>query len=67
MVDGPITVTVAVLDINNNAPYFNQSVYAAFVRENTPAGTFNGSRAGFSAGTTRWNPTAARVSVFVWF
>ncbi|XP_028281315.1 cadherin-17 [Parambassis ranga] len=38
VVDGPISVTINVLDINNNAPYFNQSSYAAMVRENRPAG-----------------------------
>lgn len=38
VVDGPISVTINVLDINNNAPYFNQSSYAAMVRENSPAG-----------------------------
>lgn len=53
VVDGPITVTVIVLDINNNAPYFNQSVYTAWVRENNPAGTFDGSRAGSRARTSR--------------
>ncbi|XP_056902226.1 cadherin-17 [Takifugu flavidus] len=39
VVDGPISVTVNVLDINNNAPYFNQSVYTAWVREKSPAGS----------------------------
>lgn len=38
VVDGPISVTINVLDINNNAPYFNQSVYTAVVKENSPAG-----------------------------
>lgn len=60
VVDEPIHVTVSVLDINNNAPHFNQSVYTAWVREKTPAGTFDGSRA---AKTFKWNPTPARVSV----
>lgn len=46
LVEGPITVTVTVLDINNNAPYFNQSVYTAWVRAKNPEGTFDGSRAG---------------------
>uniref|UniRef100_A0AAQ5ZX31 Cadherin domain-containing protein n=1 Tax=Amphiprion ocellaris TaxID=80972 RepID=A0AAQ5ZX31_AMPOC len=38
VVDGPIYVTINVLDVNNNAPFFNQSSYAAMVRENSPAG-----------------------------
>lgn len=38
VVEGPIFVTVNVLDINNNAPYFNQSVYTTWVREKSPAG-----------------------------
>ncbi|XP_042346075.1 LOW QUALITY PROTEIN: cadherin-17 [Plectropomus leopardus] len=38
VVDGPVHVTVNVLDVNNNAPYFNQSDYTALVRENNPAG-----------------------------
>lgn len=38
VVDGPIHVTINVLDVNNNAPHFNQSVYTAMVRENSPAG-----------------------------
>ncbi|XP_041648545.1 cadherin-17 [Cheilinus undulatus] len=38
VVDGPIYVTINVLDVNNNAPYFNQSEYAAVVREHSPAG-----------------------------
>uniref|UniRef100_A0A3Q1GEG2 Cadherin 17, LI cadherin (liver-intestine) n=1 Tax=Acanthochromis polyacanthus TaxID=80966 RepID=A0A3Q1GEG2_9TELE len=38
IVDGPIYVTINVLDVNNNAPLFNQSSYAAMVRENSPAG-----------------------------
>lgn len=41
VVDGPISVIVKVLDINNNAPYFNQSVYTAWVREKSPAGAFD--------------------------
>lgn len=41
VVDGPISVTVNVLDINNNAPYFNQSVYTTWVREKSPAGLFD--------------------------
>lgn len=65
VVDGPIYVTVSVLDINNNAPYFNQSVYTAWVRENTPAGTFDGSTAGISSTTFMWNRTTARVNVII--
>lgn len=38
VVEGPVYVTINVLDINNNAPFFNQSVYTAVVRENNPAG-----------------------------
>uniref|UniRef100_A0A3Q0RWA7 Cadherin 17, LI cadherin (liver-intestine) n=1 Tax=Amphilophus citrinellus TaxID=61819 RepID=A0A3Q0RWA7_AMPCI len=38
VVDGPIYVTINVLDVNNNAPFFNQSFYTAVVRENSPAG-----------------------------
>ncbi|KAK5862334.1 hypothetical protein PBY51_017742 [Eleginops maclovinus] len=39
VVDGPVFVTINVLDVNNNAPYFNQSTYTAVVRENNPTGT----------------------------
>ncbi|XP_073341264.1 cadherin-17 [Pagrus major] len=38
VVEGPIYVTINVLDVNNNAPYFNQSVYTAVVIEHSPAG-----------------------------
>ncbi|XP_068179858.1 cadherin-17 [Antennarius striatus] len=38
VVDGPVYVTINVVDVNNNAPYFNQSVYTAVVRENSPSG-----------------------------
>ncbi|XP_040021999.2 cadherin-17 [Gasterosteus aculeatus] len=38
VVEGPVYVTINVLDVNNNAPFFNQSVYTAAVRENHPAG-----------------------------
>lgn len=41
VVDGPISVIVNVLDINNNAPFFNQSVYTTWVREKSPAGMFD--------------------------
>ncbi|XP_054637145.1 cadherin-17 isoform X2 [Dunckerocampus dactyliophorus] len=36
--EGPIYVTINVLDVNNHAPVFNQSYYTALVRENSPAG-----------------------------
>lgn len=38
VVEGPVFVTINVLDINNNAPNFNQSVYTARIRENSRAG-----------------------------
>ncbi|XP_041845193.1 cadherin-17 [Melanotaenia boesemani] len=38
VVDGPVYVTINVLDVNNNAPTFNQSSYTTLVRENNPAG-----------------------------
>ncbi|XP_035492473.1 cadherin-17 isoform X2 [Scophthalmus maximus] len=38
VVDGPVYVTINVVDINNNAPHFNQSEYTAVVREKTAAG-----------------------------
>ncbi|XP_037310909.2 cadherin-17 [Pungitius pungitius] len=38
VVEGPVYVTINVLDVNNNAPFFNQSAYTAVVRENYPAG-----------------------------
>ncbi|XP_029307808.1 cadherin-17 [Cottoperca gobio] len=38
VVDGPVYVTINVLDVNNNAPNFNQTDYTAVVRENNPAG-----------------------------
>uniref|UniRef100_A0A6Q2Z5W4 Cadherin 17, LI cadherin (liver-intestine) n=2 Tax=Esox lucius TaxID=8010 RepID=A0A6Q2Z5W4_ESOLU len=37
-VEGPFTITINVLDINNHAPYFNQTDYAGVVKEHTPAG-----------------------------
>lgn len=40
VVEGPIYVTINVLDINNNAPYFEQSVYTAVIREHSPAGEY---------------------------
>uniref|UniRef100_A0A8C2WW55 Cadherin domain-containing protein n=1 Tax=Cyclopterus lumpus TaxID=8103 RepID=A0A8C2WW55_CYCLU len=38
VVDDPVYVTIHVLDVNNNAPFFNQSIYTAVVRENNPEG-----------------------------
>uniref|UniRef100_A0A8C5ECQ4 Cadherin domain-containing protein n=1 Tax=Gouania willdenowi TaxID=441366 RepID=A0A8C5ECQ4_GOUWI len=38
VVEGPVYVTINVLDINNNAPSFNQSSYIAMVQENSRAG-----------------------------
>ncbi|XP_045901580.1 cadherin-17 [Micropterus dolomieu] len=38
VVEGPIELIIHVVDINNNAPYFNESDYTAVVRENNPAG-----------------------------
>ncbi|KAJ8004939.1 hypothetical protein DPEC_G00141490 [Dallia pectoralis] len=37
-VEGPFTVTINVLDINNHAPYFNQTDYVGILKEHTPAG-----------------------------
>ncbi|CAN9514243.1 unnamed protein product [Ophioblennius macclurei] len=34
----PVTITINVLDVNNNAPFFNQSIYIAMVRENSRPG-----------------------------
>ncbi|KAJ0066145.1 hypothetical protein NL108_001380, partial [Boleophthalmus pectinirostris] len=38
VVEGPIYVTINVLDINNHAPVFDSTEYTAVVLENTPAG-----------------------------
>lgn len=38
VVEGPIYVTINVLDINNHVPVFNSSEYTAVVLENSPAG-----------------------------
>uniref|UniRef100_A0A8C6V1C4 Cadherin 17, LI cadherin (liver-intestine) n=1 Tax=Neogobius melanostomus TaxID=47308 RepID=A0A8C6V1C4_9GOBI len=38
VVDGPIYVTINVLDINNHAPAFNSSSYTGVVLEHSPAG-----------------------------
>lgn len=40
MVDDPIYVTINVLDINNNAPYFKESVYTAEIREHSLPGVW---------------------------
>ncbi|XP_030223893.1 protocadherin beta-16-like [Gadus morhua] len=37
---GTVNIDVTVLDVNDNAPVFNQSVYRATVIENAPIGTF---------------------------
>ncbi|XP_053180416.1 uncharacterized protein LOC128363439 [Scomber japonicus] len=37
---GTVNINVSVLDVNDNAPVFNQSVYRAFVVENAPKGTY---------------------------
>ncbi|XP_017309344.1 cadherin-17 [Ictalurus punctatus] len=37
-VDGPYTVVLLVVDVNNNAPVFNQSLYSGTIREHSPAG-----------------------------
>ncbi|XP_026780075.3 cadherin-17 [Pangasianodon hypophthalmus] len=38
IVDGPYTVVLQVVDVNNNAPVFNQSQYSGTIREHSPAG-----------------------------
>ncbi|KAK7886767.1 hypothetical protein WMY93_026388 [Mugilogobius chulae] len=38
VVDGPIYVTINVVDVNNHPPKFNSSDYTAVVLENSPAG-----------------------------
>ncbi|XP_051506062.1 protocadherin gamma-A3-like isoform X19 [Myxocyprinus asiaticus] len=37
---GTVNIDVTVLDVNDNAPVFNQTVYKANVMENAPQGTF---------------------------
>ncbi|XP_056151834.1 protocadherin gamma-A10-like [Lampris incognitus] len=37
---GTVNIHITVLDANDNAPVFNQTVYKATVRENAPAGTY---------------------------
>ena len=44
-VEGPFTVTINVLDINNHAPSFNQTDYVAVIREGSVAGVCVVSRA----------------------
>ncbi|XP_056142403.1 cadherin-17 [Lampris incognitus] len=38
VVEGPVAVTINVLDVNNHSPTFNQTEYSAVVRERSPAG-----------------------------
>lgn len=40
VVDEPVYVTINVLDINNNAPYFKQNVYTAEIREHSQPGAW---------------------------
>ncbi|XP_031643394.1 cadherin-17-like [Oncorhynchus kisutch] len=37
-VEGPVIITINVLDVNNHAPSFNQTDYIGIVKERTPAG-----------------------------
>ncbi|XP_071250991.1 protocadherin gamma-A11-like [Salvelinus alpinus] len=37
---GSVNIEITVLDVNDNAPVFNQSVYRATVMENAPKGTY---------------------------
>lgn len=37
-VDGPYSVVLQVVDVNNNAPVFSENQYSASVREHSPAG-----------------------------
>lgn len=37
-VDGPYSVVLQVVDINNNAPVFSESQFSGRVREHSPAG-----------------------------
>ncbi|XP_034147750.1 protocadherin gamma-A11-like [Esox lucius] len=37
---GTVNIEITVLDVNDNAPVFNQSVYSATVMENAPKGTY---------------------------
>ncbi|XP_033830442.2 protocadherin gamma-A3-like [Periophthalmus magnuspinnatus] len=36
---GTVNINIIVLDANDNAPVFNQSIYKASIKENTPKGT----------------------------
>ncbi|MCI4391369.1 hypothetical protein PGIGA_G00133450 [Pangasianodon gigas] len=38
IVDGPYTVVLQVVDVNNNPPIFNQNQYSGTIREHSPAG-----------------------------
>ncbi|XP_073730283.1 protocadherin gamma-A3-like isoform X25 [Misgurnus anguillicaudatus] len=37
---GNVKIEIAVLDVNDNAPVFNQSVYRTTIEENSPKGTY---------------------------
>ncbi|XP_051540906.1 protocadherin gamma-A6-like [Myxocyprinus asiaticus] len=37
---GNVKIEITVLDVNDNAPVFNQSVYRAIIAENSPKGTY---------------------------
>uniref|UniRef100_A0A3Q3EE90 Cadherin domain-containing protein n=1 Tax=Labrus bergylta TaxID=56723 RepID=A0A3Q3EE90_9LABR len=37
---GTVNIEIAVLDVNDNPPVFNQSIYSAAVTENAPVGTY---------------------------
>ncbi|KAM9740597.1 protocadherin gamma-A3-like [Menidia menidia] len=37
---GTVNINVAILDVNDNAPVFNQTIYRAVVVENAPKGTY---------------------------
>lgn len=39
LVSNPITITVAVSDVNDNSPDFSEDVYYVTVVENSPSGT----------------------------
>lgn len=37
-IDGPYTIVLHVVDVNNNPPVFNQSQYSGTIREHSPPG-----------------------------